>query len=143
MSKPESGQEGVAAGGPPVKPENYEIMLGKPKARTGAPAFAKPPDKPHKPAKTGVGDGGVRETVETIVFVVVLVLLLKTFLAEAFVIPTGSMATTLYGYHLEMPCAQCGYPCPVNASNEDGDPKVRGFFCVNCQYYNDLRGGEK
>ena len=46
----------------------------------------------------------IRETIETVVFVVVLVLLLKTFLAEAFVIPTGSMATTLLrlpqGHHL-------------------------------------------
>src|SRR5271156_3648874 len=37
-----------------------------------------------------------REIVETVVFVVVLVLLLKAFIAEAFVIPTGSMATTLW-----------------------------------------------
>ena len=51
----------------------------------------------------------VRETIETIVFVVVLVLMLKTFLAEAFVIPTGSMATTLYGYHKDITCEKCGY----------------------------------
>ena len=38
---------------------------------------------------------GPRELVETVVFVVVLVLLLRSFVAEAFVIPTGSMAETL------------------------------------------------
>src|SRR5437763_828523 len=50
-----------------------------------------------------------REIVETVVFVIVLVLLLKTFVAEAFVIPTGSMAPTLYGNHLDVPCPKCGW----------------------------------
>lgn len=82
-----------------------------------------------------------REVVETIVFVVVLVLMLKTFLAEAFVIPTGSMATTLYGYHRMVTCAQCGYPFAVNASSE-GDPQegivqpVVSCRCPNCDYKN-------
>src|SRR5207244_658640 len=48
-----------------------------------------------------------REVVETVVFVVVLVLLLKSFAAEAFVIPTGSMAETLYGYQKIVKCPQC------------------------------------
>ena len=46
-----------------------------------------------------------REVVETVVFVVaVLVLMLKTFVAEAFVIPTGWMAETLYGYQKLVVC---------------------------------------
>src|SRR5262249_38921817 len=57
-----------------------------------------------------------REIVETVVFVVVLVLLLKAFMAEAFVIPTGSMATTLLGYHHDITCPECGYRCPLNTS---------------------------
>src|SRR5712691_7356281 len=56
--------------------------------------------KLHTPPQTSSG----REVVETIVFVVVLVLLLKSFVAEAFVIPTGSMATTLLGYHKDVTC---------------------------------------
>ena len=52
------------------------------------------------PAKTDaevqpIARDSVREVIETIVFVTVLVLLLKCFVAEAFVIPTGSMAETL------------------------------------------------
>src|SRR3989442_14924752 len=50
-----------------------------------------------------------REVIETIVFVVVLVLLLKSFTAEAFVIPTGSMAETLWGYQKLVTCPQCTY----------------------------------
>ena len=62
----------------------------------------------------GPGDmkDGTREVIETIVFVVVLVLLLKTFLAEAFVIPTGSMAETLWGYQKLVSCPKCGEPEP-------------------------------
>ncbi len=83
----------------------------------------------------------IRELLETVVFVVVLVLMLKTFLAEAFVIPTGSMATTLLGYHHKVPCRQCGYPLLVNASSE-ADPQdrvkvdVHRNECENCRFEN-------
>src|SRR5262249_40580806 len=59
-----------------------------------------------------------REVVETIVFVVVLVLLLKLFVTEAFVIPTGSMAETLYGYQKVIKCPKCGHEFPVNSHDE-------------------------
>ena len=59
-----------------------------------------------------------REVIETVVFVVVLVLLLKLFVTEAFVIPTGSMAETLYGYQKLVTCPQCGYEFPVNSHDE-------------------------
>ena len=57
---------------------------------------------------------GVRELVECVVFVVVLVLLLKSFVAEAFVIPTGSMATTLLGYQKDITCPECKFEFPIN-----------------------------
>ena len=85
-----------------------------------------------------------REITETVVFVVVLVLLLKTFAAEAFVIPTGSMATTLWGYQKYVDCPKCGYHFPVNCSREvegSGDElgndrhiPTRGGICPNCHY---------
>jgi signal peptidase I len=105
------------------------------------------PDPQSEPApSTGTAGSGapptdtVREIIETIVFVVVLVLLLKSFVAEAFVIPTGSMATTLWGYQKVVTCPECGYTYPVNASTEadpqDGQPvlPVRGCTCPNCRY---------
>jgi signal peptidase I len=83
----------------------------------------------------------LRESVETLVFVVVLVLLLKLFVTEAFVIPTGSMAETLYGYQKIISCPMCGYHFPVNAHDEaEGNPLTRrpsrlvGFCCPNCRY---------
>jgi signal peptidase I len=85
------------------------------------------------------GDG-TREIVETVVFVVVLVLMLKSFTAEAFVIPTGSMAETLWGYQKVVACPECGYQFPVNCSQEVEPPPgrelrpvpVTGCTCPNC-----------
>jgi signal peptidase I len=78
-----------------------------------------------------------REVVETIVFVVVLVLMLKSFTAEAFVIPTGSMAETLWGYQKLVPCPKCGFEFPVNCSSEvEGKQlkKVTQCVCPNCRF---------
>ena len=61
---------------------------------------------------------GHRETVEAIVVALILALLVRGFEAEAFVIPTGSMAPTLMGRHKEITCPQCGYVYAVNASEE-------------------------
>jgi signal peptidase I len=91
-----------------------------------------------------------RELIETIVFVVVLVLMLKTFLAEAFVIPTGSMADTLLGYHYKESCRDCGYTNLINASAEAEPanplqpPRITHYKCSNCGKINDMpdrRGG--
>jgi signal peptidase I len=79
-----------------------------------------------------------REIVETVVFVVVLVLMLKSFVAEAFVIPTGSMATTEYGYQKIVECPTCKVDFPVNCSQEvdptEGLPtRVYACTCPNCR----------
>jgi hypothetical protein len=93
----------------------------------------------------------IRELIETIVFVVVLVLMLKTFLAEAFVIPTGSMADTLLGYHYKETCKDCRYPNLINASaeaepqNPRAAPRITEYKCTNCGKINtiqDRRGGQ-
>ncbi|MHB1423049.1 MAG: S26 family signal peptidase [Gemmataceae bacterium] len=90
-----------------------------------------------RPIPAQQGDS-MREIVETIVFVVVLVLLLKSFAAEAFVIPTGSMAQTLLGYQKEVKCPDCGLKFPINCSQEvdpteGGRPSpVYACVCPNC-----------
>ncbi len=83
-----------------------------------------------------------RETVEAIVVAFILAMLVRGFEAEAFVIPTGSMAPTLMGRHKEITCPQCGYVYAVNASEEaeadDRSPsglrRVTSGICVNCRY---------
>ena len=85
-----------------------------------------------------VKNDGFRELLETIVFVVVLVLVLKSFIAEAFVIPTGSMAETLYGYQKQINCPSCKHRFPVNCSSEveqmpgAGVMSVSTATCPNC-----------
>lgn len=102
------------------------------------------PKKPTTEKPTELKDP-FREIIETVVFVVVLVFMLKTFLAEAFVIPTGSMATTLLGDHRDIVCQQCRYPYAINYSSmtqprrEQED--VRASQCPNCGFDNSLIGG--
>jgi signal peptidase I len=94
-----------------------------------------------KPKPTHPTDGS-REIIETIVFVVVLVLLLKSFVAEAFVIPTGSMATTLLGYQKDVVCPKCLFEFPVNCSAEIEERPPRatlGAVCPNCRYHIDFQ----
>ncbi len=150
------GSEGIAAGPPIAIPPSPAPAATPPGAyQSGQPMpSASAEDKsgrnpreatdPAKVPKPGEMKDGWRELVETVVFVVVLVLLLKTFLAEAFVIPTGSMATTLLGYHKQVACQQCNHPFLVNFSSwadpQDGQRvPVEGCTCQNCGFPNLLR----
>src|SRR3984957_13511548 len=60
----------------------------------------------------------IRETVESIIVAFVLAFLFRTFEAEAFVIPTGSMAPTLQGRHKDLNCPKCGTHFTIGASDE-------------------------
>lgn len=46
----------------------------------------------------------------------------RTFLAEAFVVPTGAMAVTILGAHADVSCANCGYTFPITMSERVGRP---------------------
>lgn len=65
----------------------------------------------------------MREVIESVVIAFVLAFLFRTFEAEAFVIPTGSMAPTLMGRHKDVSCEKCGFPYQVSASSEV-DPRT-------------------
>ena len=83
-----------------------------------------------------------RETVEAFVVAFVLALLFRAFVAEAFVIPTGSMAPTLMGAHKDLCCDQCGQSFQVGASQEQRGPQqnesVVAGMCPNCRFINPL-----
>jgi signal peptidase I len=120
----------------PLDPEPAPELNGQ-TARPILGANARPLAKPQP--ETPVVKDAFREVIETVVFVVVLVLLLKTFVAEAFVIPTGSMAETLLGYQKWATCPECGEIFPVNCSSEvdpqQGPPvPVVGCTCPNCRF---------
>lgn len=96
-----------------------------------------------KPAKKD----GTRETIESIVVAFILAFLFRTFEAEAFVIPTGSMAPTLRGRHKEVHCEQCGWNFQIGASEEVDN--VEGYYqpglrindaaCPNCRHICNVR----
>lgn len=83
-----------------------------------------------------------RETVEAFVVAFILALLFRAFLAEAFVIPTGSMAPTLMGAHKDLVCQQCGISFQNGASRERSGPEtplvVIAGVCPNCRFVNPL-----
>ena len=60
----------------------------------------------------------LRETFESLAVAFILALLFKSFVADAFIIPTGSMAPTLMGAHKDIQCPECGYQYQCGASEE-------------------------
>ncbi len=76
-----------------------------------------------------------RDTMESIVIAFVLAFIFRAFIVEAFVIPTGSMASTLYGQQLIHTCSTCGYKYAVGIPERIGpisgkyEVKLR---CPNC-----------
>ena len=51
----------------------------------------------------------IKDTIESLVIAFILAFVFRGFLVEAFVIPTGSMAPTLFGMHGTEICSECGW----------------------------------
>ena len=87
--------------------------------------------------ETGTGTGtetqsemsAVRDAVESIWVAIVLAFVLRAFMVEAFVIPTGSMAPRLMGEHLMLRCEACKLEFAYGASRDLGAPD-----CPTCGY---------
>ncbi|MBQ6106941.1 MAG: signal peptidase I [Thermoguttaceae bacterium] len=71
----------------------------------------------------------IRELFESIAIALILAFLFRTFLAEMFVIPTGSMAPTLMGQHKDVFCPECGAEFQVSVMA--GHSTDYGL-CPNC-----------
>src|SRR5579883_1692745 len=98
--------------------KHEESMAGVPQVAEGA------SDRPERP-----GRGLVRQTVELLVSLVLCVIVVRTFSAEAYVVPTGSMAPTLLGWHRELVCPNCRYPFDVGIDEEGRSGRE---VCPNC-----------
>ncbi len=92
-------------------------------------------------------DIGVRETIESIVVAIILALMFRAYEAEAFIIPTGSMAPSLQGQHMDLECGNCGLRYRSGATIPQVDPDdpdsleelkhdhdIDSTFCPICQY---------
>src|SRR5215469_1638464 len=62
--------------------------------------------------------GLARQTAEFLVVLALSILLFRTFAAEAYIVPTGSMAPTLLGDHQEIVCAKCGFRYALGLDEE-------------------------
>lgn len=69
-------------------------------------------------------DETIKETFESIVIAFILAFIFRAYVIEAFVIPTGSMAPTLLGRHVEVRCPECGYDFDVEASSLAGPNRL-------------------
>ncbi|MCA9246788.1 MAG: S26 family signal peptidase, partial [Planctomycetales bacterium] len=92
-----------------------------------------PPTPEEASSKRPAPDAGarsMRETVESIAIAFILAFLFRTFEAEAFVIPTGSMAPTLQGRHKDIDCPKCGvrYRASASAEVEANDDPAAAFL---------------
>ena len=117
-------------------------------AATPSKSSAKPTAETHA-QQSSTTSQGTRETIESIIVAFILAFLFRAFVAEAFVIPTGSMAPTLMGAHKDLFCQHCGEQYQASASSEFNSstqapsPYVTvGSTCSTCRGLNeyDLRG---
>ncbi|MBL4699656.1 MAG: hypothetical protein JKX85_00220 [Phycisphaeraceae bacterium] len=79
-----------------------------------------------------------KETFESVVMAFILAFVFRAFIVEAFVIPTGSMAPTLLGQHMNMTCVECGYRFNTDILKSRNSTGPTGFSialtCPMCSY---------
>ena len=74
---------------------------------------------------------GIIDSLEWVLIALILALIFRAFIMEAFRIPTGSMAKTLRGDHYHLRCPRCGYKYDVGGDYYSR-PKPR---CPSCGYF--------
>jgi signal peptidase I len=107
-----------------IASEKTEARLGK----------TPPPNKKSTATAEQPPGKATRETIESVIIAIILAFLFRTFEAEAFVIPTGSMAPTLQGAHKDVFCPQCGKQYRTGASHESDGNVVVGSVCPICRF---------
>lgn len=115
---------------PPAKPE-------WPPSRPVSEVTAIPTELPAG-AVLPSGAGRVVETVLTVLTGLILAFIFRAFFVEPFIIPTGSMAPTLYGAHATRTCPACGWMydfAPRRTARAAGERFVvpSEIICPNCQ----------
>jgi signal peptidase I len=122
-------------------PENIFQRIPMNRKKSSIPQESPTAAKPEEPTNNV---RVIREYVEALATALVLAFFFKAFVAEMFIIPTGSMATTLMGRHKDVCCEQCGFPFQISASEESNDgaehprnaydlPSVLAGTCPQCR----------
>ncbi|QDU58749.1 signal peptidase I [Aeoliella mucimassa] len=100
------------------------------------PSSRKEPEAESPKPNAHPSQSAVRETFESLAIAFILAFLIRTFVVEPFVIPTGSMSPALRGVHKDLECPQCGHRYRVNASQDMAPQQERcvGGMCPMCRY---------
>jgi signal peptidase I len=127
--------------------------MAKSKQKLARPPVGRKPAETTPPSPAPARET-TREYVESLAIAFLLAFLFRTFLAEGYQIPTGSMGPTLMGRHKDLTCVQCGYDYRVGSSQEINqdtgqfipDQAVTSATCPQCRYSmpvggNDATGG--
>lgn len=80
-----------------------------------------------------------RQAIEHLVVALILAFVFRAFVVEAYRIPTGSMAPTLYGAHRHRVCSNCGYHYAYEVAYREGRSGVEPVCpkitrCPNCEW---------
>jgi signal peptidase I len=103
------------------------------------------------PAAPSSEEGGlVRQLVESVIVLAVAVLSFRAFLAEGYLISTGSMAPSLLGYHKQVECPDCHLRFAAGVADRESNSPARevkaqdlvgddyayepSAICPNCGY---------
>jgi len=73
-----------------------------------------------------------QENLEGIVVAIILFLVVRHFVLELFVIPTGSMAPTLLGNHFQVECKSCHYSFAAQKQDHEIDPAKGEDVTAHC-----------
>ena len=101
-----------------------------------------PGEKKPDPAHPYPRRQGIIDTLDSIVVAFILAFVFRAFVVEAFVIPTGSMAPTLYGAHGTIICENCGTEFSYSLLDDRRAPTGADVtfkshaVCPNCDYPN-------
>ncbi len=88
-----------------------------------------PTPNPTPKRSPAAGNAPSRPTVEFLAALIVCVLMFRAFAAEAYIVPTGSMAPTLLGMHREVTCPRCGLRFAVGMDEQGRSARP---ICPNC-----------
>lgn len=88
-----------------------------------------PPADPDRPGPRPPSPSTGRQTAEFLVVLLVGILFTRTFAAEAYIVPTGSMAPTLLGMHRDIACRNCGLTFALGTDEEGRSGRPA---CPNC-----------
>lgn len=111
------------------------IVTPKPAIGRDLPYGSERLNQDHMPPRTRRG-ALARPGCELLVTVFLCLLICRTFLVEAYIVPTGSMATTLLGTHRDVTCPGCRIHFAVGV---DESGAAGPLLCPNCGHTNFAR----